>query len=163
MNSYPLLAKLVSVIAALTSLVGLVLMMLGFYLAYFSFSTASWPTTEAQIIESRVVQVPVKNGTNYRPLIKYRYVVNGVEYSGDSIRFINFGYDDEKEARQVVERYPVGQKVELRFQSSNPKMSVLDAGLHQSDWLPASAGMALIAVAFILRFARKKWLLPQTS
>lgn len=163
MNSYPLLAKLVAVLAALTSLIGLVLMTFGFYLAYFSFSTASWPTTEAQIVESRVVQTAVKNATHYRPVIRYRYVVNGVEYSGDSIRFINFGYDDEKEARQVAERFPVGQKVELRFQSSNPRMSVLEAGLQQSDWLPASAGFALIVVAFILRFARKKWLLQQNS
>lgn len=163
MNSYPLLAKLVAVVSALISLVGLVLMSFGLYLAYFSFSTALWPTTEAQIVESRVVRTSSQNATHYRPVIKYRYVVNGVEYNGDSIRFINFGYDDEKEARQVVERFPVGQKVELRFQSSNPKMSVLDAGLHQSDWLPASAGMALIAVAFILRFVRRKWLMPQTS
>jgi len=163
MNSYLLLAKFVHVLSALVSLIGLILMTFGFYLAYFSFSTASWPTTKAEIIESRVVQVPAKNGTNYKVQIKYRYNINGVEYTGDSVRFINYGYDDEQEAKQIADKFPVGSKVDLKFQGSNPKMTVLEPGLHVSDWLAASAGFALIVVAFILRFTRKKWLLQHSS
>lgn len=163
MNSYPLLAKFVHVLSAVVSLVGLILMTFGLYLAYFSFSTASWPTTKAVIIESRVVRVPAKNGINYKALIKYRYNINGVEYTGDSVRFINYGYDDEQEAMRIVEKFPVGGKVELRFQGTNPKLTVLDPGLYLSDWLAASAGFALIVMSFILRFIRKKWLLPHSS
>lgn len=162
MKSYPTIARVVYLLTALLSLLGLIIMTVGLYRVYLSFRTAAWPTTEAQIIESRVVPVPVKNGYRYRPVIKYRYTVNGVEYTGALIRFNNFDHDNEQEAAQVVAGFPIGRKVALSFQGDNPKISVLEPGLHQSDWLTASIGFALIGVCLVLRFARQRWLLGQS-
>jgi len=156
-----MLARLLSVISILLSFLGLVVFSFGIFLACISYSTKTWPAVNALIIESKVVEVETKIGFNYRPVVKYKYTVDGKEYTGNSIRFIDFNYWQRANALQVVENFPTGKELESRYHKTHPKMTVLDPGTHSSDlWVPF-AGIALIFVALALRYVRKRLLLKQ--
>ena len=158
---YYMIARLLGVIAILMSFLGLVVFSLGVILASISYSTKSWHTANALIMESKLVEVKTKTGFTYKPVVKYKYTADGKEYTGDSVRFIDFNYWSHSKALKVVEKFPVGKELESRYHKDHPKMTVLEPGAHASDlWIPL-AGIAFFVGALVLRHARRRLLRQQ--
>lgn len=153
-----MIARLLGIISILMSFLGLVVFSFGIILASISYSSKSWPAANASIIESKLVDVKTNTGFKYKPVVKYKYKVDGKEYIGDSLRFIDFNYGSHSKALKVIERYPVGKELESRYHNNYPKMTVLDPGAHLSDLLVPLAGIVLFFGALILRYVRKRLL-----
>jgi len=66
----------------------------------------------------------------FRFNINYKYQVNGQNYESSRIGFGFKGSDKKESVDLIINSYPVGKKVIVYFDKSNPSFSVLDPGRH---------------------------------
>ncbi|XVJ58797.1 MAG: DUF3592 domain-containing protein [Tepidisphaera sp.] len=108
-------------------------------------STAEWPTCEGVIVDSRVEErTAVRGGNHHEPIVRYRYVVNGVDRLGSDTSF-NPIRIDRQSAYEFIAKYPVGQAVRVWYSPEDPTRSVLDAS--PADW--SAAGLLGVILAFV--------------
>jgi Protein of unknown function (DUF3592) len=95
-------------------------------------ATRDWPTTSSQVSSAEVVK---KTGYNdgeyqyYAPEIRYSYTVNGVSYTGQTIKFgTEVHYSGEELARERLTPYPVGTAPQVRYDPARPEISALEIG-----------------------------------
>ena len=103
-------------------------------------ASANWPAIEGVIIFSEVHEGCCgEYHEGWWPSVSYRYSVDGREYISDNIEVTDFsigniGYF----ARQVIQRYPVGECVKVYYNPENPAIAVLEPGVPDNDggiWL----------------------------
>ena len=135
----------------------------GFYLAHVALKACSlahgsrsWHKVEGVIIDSGLELAPVspfgrvRKVFCYWPVIRYRYLVGGVPIIGDRV----FAHERieallEPEARSIVDQFPVGRRVEVRYNSKDP----LNACLLQGNMSIARRYMSLSATVLLLSAA----------
>jgi len=61
----------------------------------------------------------------YRFDIKYQYKINGESYESTRVGFGFKGSDKKEKVALILNRYPIGQRVTVFFNKSNPSFSVL--------------------------------------
>lgn len=85
-----------------------------------------WPTASGRIISSEVKSYSSsEGGRKHSPAIAYVYTVEGREYRSDRIAFdeiVAAGW-----ARQMVNKYPAGAEVLVRYDPRDPSRAVLEA------------------------------------
>jgi hypothetical protein len=88
-------------------------------------SSRSWPTTEGTIVESHP---DASTGGEQRPdhssIVRYRYRVGDREYEGDRIQLQTWLLSP----RRPIAGYPVGRRVDIRYDPQDPGNAVLRAG-----------------------------------
>ncbi|MBI2957105.1 MAG: tetratricopeptide repeat protein [Acidobacteria bacterium] len=91
------------------------------------YASRQWPTTEATIVNSEVVETG--GLARYRLEITYRYSVEGFSYVGDTVSFAtgNFVWREETARRQVA-RYVPNTSVPVHYCPRNPKLATLEPG-----------------------------------
>jgi hypothetical protein len=107
-------------------------------------ASLQWPTVEGEIVESFVSE-EYDEGRCYRPKIRYRYQVNDQEYTSELTTFKAY-WLVRKTAEKMVDRYPVGSRVQVHYNPRRPKQAVLEPGAS----LPPA--VALIVVIAMLAF-----------
>ncbi len=108
-----------------------------------------WPSTLGKVIEARRGSDPVK------PLVLYRYAVDGRQYEARRIAFRQVAGD---ETAPMLRRYRVGKEVTVYFDPEDPETAVLEVGFRWSDHLllmGISLGMALAGIFIHQRFKRR--------
>lgn len=97
----------------------------------------TWPCVTGKVTESTVKHSVQRNYSSHRrgravdrytPIVKYSYIVNGAEYSGNIIAFAMGSYGNVRGARAVADKYPSGAEVKIYHDPGNPGTSVLQAG-----------------------------------
>lgn len=92
----------------------------------------SYPIVTGTITSSEVESSTDSDGTTYRPLIKYTYVVDDTRYDGNRYRYGQMGTND-RSAERIVALFPVGKQVAVHHSPSNPAEAVLRVGLEGTD------------------------------
>jgi len=81
-----------------------------------------------------------------RAQVKYEYTVSGTRYFGDRISFDFWPNESEQ-----TSRYPVGRRVEVRYDPADPRSAILEPGGHNGL---ALVGLAVvIAVGVVVKFS----------
>jgi len=80
------------------------------------------------------------------PKIKYRYQVDGKNYTGHEITFITLNDTAGLASRRIRKKYPYGQQVTVYYSPDNPKRSLLEP--YPSIFFFLGAG--LVALLFAL-------------
>ncbi|MHB9082115.1 MAG: DUF3592 domain-containing protein [Pirellulaceae bacterium] len=93
----------------------------------------TYSTATGTITSSEVEANDDGEGTTYRPIIKYTYVVDDKRYEGDRYRYGQVGTGD-RSAHRIVASYPVGMQVEVYHVPSDPVDAVLRVGLEGVDY-----------------------------
>jgi hypothetical protein len=76
--------------------------------------------------------------------VRFRYVVNGQEFTGQQLNFFNLrDVRQPSKTQQILDRYPVGQRVDVIYNPHDPSDSALDRTLN---------GMPLSFALFLLPF-----------
>lgn len=113
-------------------------------------SASNWPTTEGQILESKMEKGTSGTGSNrtiqWYPTVKYQYEVDGSTYEGDRIIF---GSSAEL-LSSTLDRYPVGATVNVFYNPDNPESAVLQTGSTSSMYLYVVLGPILAIIGTIL-------------
>ncbi len=139
-----------------------VAMTLGFGLLWFSSQSlyygivsSGWPQAAATITYS------TSNDTRRRRDvdIRYAYLVNGSEHSGDTFRysvFMNRWQMRSIEVSAAQAAYPVGSHPRVAFDPRNPRRSVLEPGPNFDDLLWIAAGLMFAVTGLLPGLTQRK-------
>ena len=93
-------------------------------------ASLTWPTTEGTVISSEVAEAGFSYTEGWYPHVSYCYSVNGKDYVSGDVEVIGVANGSTADyARQVVERYPVGEQVEVYYAPDNPSVALLESGI----------------------------------
>ncbi len=119
-----------------------------------------WPTTPGKVLSVMVeAQKPVNSDignsgvrrTTYRPALQYSFTVNGKTY-GSGHRTFNddvITYSSIEKARAAMKNYHVEQIVQVYYDPSNPRNSVLEPGKSGASWRSLTAGILCLVLGLI--------------
>jgi len=117
-----------------------------------------WPVAGGRVLSAKVEEYreSVSRGTGgphdrmtlYRPVLLYEYEVAGQRFRGSRITQ-SPGLDRgvPEFAQKVIDRYPVGSAVAVRYNPRRPDESVLEARVPNSWMFGAAVGVALLLLA----------------
>ena len=117
-----------------------------------------WPVSEGRVLSAKVEEyrTSVSSGaggprarmTLYRPVLLYEYEVTGKRFQGNRVAQ-SPGLDRgvSEFAAKVVERYPSGSTVAVRYNPKRPDESVLEPRVPASWIFGAAIGVALLVLA----------------
>ena len=113
--------------------VGLGLLLFGRSARRKALASQSWPTVAGTVTESEVKVTEHTSGdgtnehaiTHYKPVVKYQYSVEGMEYAGSRIAFGAMN-SAQSAANAVVARYPAGASLTVRYDPEKPAEAVLE-------------------------------------
>lgn len=96
----------------------------GLYLRHKNAQAAAWPETLGEITHSAVA-VDQSGDVRHEADIRYSYMVEGRPHSSGQFSFVVRDMTDARE-RRLVEAFPVGRKVRVYYDPSNPATAVLE-------------------------------------
>ena len=152
----------------------------GSFAAYFvqrraSKASASWPTTQGQIICSRVVEKTERSrdddgdereDTTYRPDIRFAYRVDGTNYAADTWKPGGIvGSGSPKYAEKIVARYAAGQSVFVFYNPAHPDVAVLEPANRDGAAVPLVFGVVfgLAGTLFMWLMTHGHWVNAATG
>jgi hypothetical protein len=88
----------------------------------------AWPCVTGRIIESAVRRVSIHGlGHQYTPVVRYRYVVGGTHYEGESLTISSLlPYSRRRSAERRIARYAAGVVVQVHVDPVGPTFAVLE-------------------------------------
>ncbi len=105
-----------------------------------------WRETEGEIIQSEIKKdEKIVSYNYYYPVIKYRYTVNGKEYTSDRI-FLTKLASDYNTVKGIVEKYPLNKKVKVYYNPFNPKEAVLKRNFHTGMFIQMLVFFSMLSV-----------------
>lgn len=116
-------------------------------------ASANWPEVQGKIEASEVKLIPpnwwdqVKVSV-YSPQITYSYVVNGIEYHSNQISIARLDTAIKDGAQKMVEKYPVGSSVAVRYDPQKPGFAFLESG-ESGLMLPLLIGSVVLIIGVI--------------
>ena len=139
----------------------------------FAVASENWPPTMGTVRDASVVTLRIPRGktsvTGYRARIEFEYVVAGTAYRGDHLSFCQPPSLEKQAAEARLTPYPIGTRVEARYDPTDPTRGVLEPGraeacepLLAAAWreMLLSLGLlgllALIGVAAVWEFLRQR-------
>lgn len=145
----------VSTAGAVIGVAGVVLLLLGFVRASKARASANWPRVKGTVTRSEVVENDNKEESEpartWKPLVEYRYEVNGVAYTSARISFDDVETGDPKGASDIVREFPTGASIDVHYRPEAHSESVLKPGLSwASGILPVlGVGLVILGVAMV--------------
>ncbi|MCA9041930.1 MAG: DUF3592 domain-containing protein [Planctomycetaceae bacterium] len=109
----------------------------------------SWPSTPGRISTAEIIETGEKKKKKFIPVIEYQYTVEANGYVSDIIEICPRRRSSQAAAEEIVERYPVGKKVEVYYNPVNPKIAVLVRGNKKSADEDRNAGIFLSILGFL--------------
>jgi hypothetical protein len=108
--------------------VGMALAFAGGRMVYRSRVSQDWPTAQGTVTSSRVETLRSKRAVSFRPEVSYRYEVNGVPYTSDTVAFDGHGSGGLETAQAVSRHYTTGSTVTLHYEPEDPSVACLQCG-----------------------------------
>jgi len=123
--------------------------------AVYAHASEHWPRTLGSIVSSGVSVEHDGAGRMYAAGIRYRYVVDGHEYTCDRVRFGgSWAFARRRPADTLTKRFPVGAPVTVAYDPAKPSRGALEPGLGGQAYLNVllfalfvAAGLAMVAAA----------------
>jgi hypothetical protein len=135
-------------------LIGLGIFSLGARNLWRAVASTHWPTVPATVVESSTQVSGGSRNSMYTANLKFQYEVNGHSYGTDQIyigQTVGSGDASETELRRL--RYPMGDRVTVFYDPSDPSIASVHPGFQAEVlWLPG-AGLAFLVptlMAFVL-------------
>jgi hypothetical protein len=111
-----------------------------------SMESESWPAAEGRIQNSSVQYHRSNKSGTYHAEVFYSFTVDGQSHSGNTVAFGDYGSSNPSHAQQIVNRYPKGKVVSVRYLPTDHDVCVLEPGFHtQALLLPGVGSVFLIA------------------
>lgn len=126
--------------------------------------SAGWNEVPCTIAESRIKESSDSDGTQYKPVVRYHYEVEGKSYKGERIDFGMQGSSNMRKTEEAVLRpYPVGKTVKCLVNPHNPSEAVLSRswGHGLTKWIGIPFGGVFAAVGFGLMMWGVSSVLPK--
>lgn len=109
---------------------------------YDGFDSHSWPSVDGEVVDARVEsrRIPGSTREEYDHYFEYIFSVDGKKYSSGRLNFFSVSGDPS----EGVEKYEMGQKVQVYYDPNDPSRAVLEPGLPGIFvWLALGFGIIL--------------------
>lgn len=139
---------------------------------YYGWVSQKWPVAEGTIVRSEVEEViesrersddginarPARQYLRYRPIIEYQWQVGGETFNRNRRNYsaAQANEDTRAEAEAIIAPYPVGARVDIRYDPDKPSRAILEPGPHW-DGLSVTLIAALVFGAFAATFSYVAW------
>lgn len=147
--------------SALFFLIGAALSWWGWSILQKARVSAEWPSVSGQITESNLeFDRGGEDGDTYTPRVSYSYTVNSVSYESYAIKFGENTYSSEREAQEILARYPAGQVVQVYYDPSDPDSAILEPGVSGGSYIVLSVGLLFVVLSLLpppFYLARSLW------
>jgi hypothetical protein len=91
--------------------------------------TETWRAARGVIIDSTIAADRDGGRQRFRPVVRYRYEVDGQRYEGSRIQWaMDQGYRKYTRARHLLDRYRTGSAITVHYDPSRPGSAVLQTG-----------------------------------
>lgn len=131
----------------LWTVIGLLLGGLGWVLLRQWFSSVRWSQIPVTIVAGDVRTIHRPNGPDqFQPVVTYAVAADGRSPESEPLLFVGRAYSTEAQARQLIERYPVGRATTARRNPHYPAETVLERRGGLSGLLLLLLGLILVAV-----------------
>ena len=146
--------KVLKLIGFVSLVVGIGAFGWGTVLAISAIGSANWPTAPGRIITSKAVteNSADSSDTMYHADIRYSYIVEGVTYTGNRVRFGEFSTNDRDYVWRTVKRYPVAKEVSVHYNPQEAGKSVLETGINWMVYSLLGGGLAFGTAGVLLQF-----------
>ena len=122
-------------------------------------ASRAWPTVAGTVVETELTrrtetyreQDRIVTREVYAPRVRYADEVEGRRYESERIRFGTFR-ESEKGARAILDRYPVGASVQVRYDPANPSAATPETRA-TLETKTINIGLQLLAVIALLGLA----------
>jgi hypothetical protein len=108
------------------------------YLAVMSRASRGWPVAKGRVTTSQV-RTGKKGAADYD--VRYRYSVDGQEYSGTRVRWGGALNSNSGDAHATRSTYPEGREVDVRHHPLRPSLSTLETRASRAIWLWLAIGL----------------------
>ncbi len=134
---------------------GLLMVIVGALQLWRGKASKHWPTAAGRVLSSEVKTHRTTKGTWYEPKIRYEYWVDGIHHGGKRVAFGQGRYRYEDEARQIIDAYPAGKQVQVRYAPNRRTVSTLEPDVQNSRMMLVSTvlGVAVAGAGLFLLFA----------
>ena len=134
-------------------IIGMIILLFTFNAIRRSKQSINWPTTDGEIINSKMdISTGMNTGLEYYdPCIDYKYKVQDKEYTSSRIYFgsqIGSSIKIDK-IKTLINKYKTTQKIQVSYDPNNHKLSVIEPGYHRELNFGIIAGILLIIISFI--------------
>jgi hypothetical protein len=130
-------------------------------------ASLTWPAVDGEVVRSSIEQErstggsgPGSRSITHRPVIVYRYAVEGIPYEGRRVSYGDTASSAVEDARKVTAKYPSAGRVRVYYRPGTPAEAVLEPGSHGVPWLLTAIGGVFLAVGAILAWAAPKLIAP---
>ena len=139
-------------------IVGAVLtIFLGIPMMLNALESKGWPAADGVVTVSEFTSNRDDDGSvTYGASIAYDYTVSGTSLTGSNVHFGQYGTSDPSYGRSIVNRYPVGKRVRVYYNSDDPSTSVLEPGAGWSSFMVGGIGALFTLFGFIGGFFQFK-------
>jgi hypothetical protein len=100
----------------------------------------TWPSAPGRILHSEAT-MRLGKGPRHSADIDYEYEVGGKCFTGSRVQFSQGNFRSNEGAQRVVDRYPVGATVDVRYDPDDPSLATLEtspAAATSAIWLGGS-------------------------
>jgi hypothetical protein len=124
MGLVPLFLQFVLVVVLCAAACGLILA--GRFTVLPGAGSEDWPAVDGVVLDS-AVEVDRETGRQrFRPVVRYRYEVDGQLYEGSRIQWaIDESFRKYTRARRLLDRYRTGAAIKVHYDPTQPDMAVL--------------------------------------
>jgi hypothetical protein len=104
----------------------------------------AWPTGPGTITAAEVLKGGSNRYPTFSPVVRYDYEVAGRKYSGDRLRpgYVKVG--SRSAAERMLQPYPVGASVPVRYDPADTSSSLLDLQTSSAPMMTVVVGAMLI-------------------
>lgn len=157
-----------TVIISLLFLVGVGICIKGIWDLILINRSLNWPTAYAAIKSSEVRVENIRyrdkqtdrmvERDKYWPDISYGYYVDANQYTSTRITTgIEYGHNNESDAKKVIKKYKVGKEYEIRYNPSNPSYAILETAPKEKELAMIIFGLLFSGFATAFWFISSKF------
>jgi hypothetical protein len=138
---------LIYIVPPIFLLVGLYLIVASLLKISRAQKSKGWAQTSAEVQSSkfevhRSTDFEGAEAVSYHARVVYKYTVNGIEYRSDRVFFGQGAGTSKAAAKRRVAEYVPGNQLKVYYDPENPKVAVLEPGLHMNVFLFLAFGVA---------------------
>ena len=120
--------------------------------------SSTWPSETCKITYSNIDSKHVDSKTEYKANVKYSFTIDGKEYKGDQVTSSDVYFKTMSNARELLDKYPIGSEVSVYYDPADPDRAVLETGIKKNVYLLIGGGVVcfLLAIAILVSSLKKK-------
>lgn len=122
---------------------------------YYAGEKGARQTNKTRNYDKKKAKYTTRTITSFSPEITYKFSIDGKEYTGRKFRTLGFSSQRESEIKELIARYPVGQRITVYYNPAKNDEAVIEKAPAPSKILLVfGGGVVLLGLLIVFVFSR---------